>query len=125
MTSTVNVVPSTFCKLPPSFHQGSSSSGEQVLVAVPAGHAPPLLPPFRSELTSRRASLRAKKGANLWVPNLVNMAVGTTPPVLNSGSVPRYDYRHTPVDNKERRFVPLMPTHVTVLSLLVVCLCSR
>ena len=110
-----------------------------MLVAVPAGHAPPLLPPFRSELTSRRASLRAKRGANLWVPNLANKAGGTTPSILNSGSVSRYDRLYdvslvmlpTHVSRQQRVafcsncWLQLMPNHITVLSLLVVCLCSR
>jgi hypothetical protein len=62
-----------------------------VLVAMPAGHALPPLLPFRSEVTSRRASLGATRSENLWVPNLVNMADEITTPVLNPELVSRYD----------------------------------
>jgi hypothetical protein len=102
-----------------------------VLVAVPACHAPPRLPPFRYKVTSRRASLRTKRGSNLWVPNLVNMAGG----ILNSGSVSRYDVSLVMLQihaSRQQRvafcsnfWLQLMPNHITVLSLLVVCLCSR
>jgi hypothetical protein len=58
---------------------------------MPACHAPPPLLPGRSEVTSRRASLRVKRGENLWVPNLVNMMDTITTPVLNPELVSRYD----------------------------------
>jgi len=106
-----------------------------VLVAVPACYAPPRLPPFQYKATSRRASLRAKRGANFWVPNLVNMADGATSPILNSGSVSRYDVSLVMLQTHASRqqrvafcsnfWLQLMPNHITVLSLLVVCLCSR
>jgi len=57
---------------------------------MPACHAPLPLLPYRSEVTSRRASLRANRGENLWVPNLVNMADEITTPVLNPELVSRY-----------------------------------
>jgi len=102
---------------------------------VPPGHAPPLLLPFRYEVTSRRAPVRAKRSANLWVPNLVNMAGGATYPILNSGSVSLYDVSLVMLQTHAIRqqrvafcsnwWLQLKPNHITVLSLLVVCLCSR
>jgi hypothetical protein len=54
-----------------------------LLVAVPASHAPPALPPH--PISDRR--LGAKRGENYSVPNLVNMADGVTPLILNLESV--------------------------------------
>jgi hypothetical protein len=35
--------------------------------------------------------LGAKRGENRWVPNLVNMADGVTPPILNPETLSRFD----------------------------------
>jgi len=62
--------------------------GEEVLVAMPTNHAPPPVPthPIQS-FVHVRASYRTRRGGNRWMPNLVKMADGVTPPVLHRKSV--------------------------------------
>jgi len=62
--------------------------GEEVLVATSISHAPPPLPshPIQS-FVHIRVSYRARRGENRWMPNLVKMTDGVTPPVLNRKSV--------------------------------------
>jgi hypothetical protein len=62
--------------------------GKKVLVAMPTSHTPPLLPPHPVQsFLHVRASYRARRCENHWMPNLVKMADGVTPPVLNRKSV--------------------------------------
>lgn len=60
------------------------------MVALPDSRAPPRI---LSDIHVERllGAEKKKKGENRWVPNLVNMAVGVTPTVLNPESFSRYD----------------------------------
>ena len=108
-----------------------------ILVAVPASHTPPPLPPrpIWSDVHVERL-LGAKRGENCWVPNLMNVVVEGYTSNLNPEFPARYEgrtfarCRHTPEDNKPRRFLRIADSSwfrstSLYLSLFNICLCYR
>ena len=108
-----------------------------LLVAVPASHTLPPLPP-RSIWSDVHVEslLGTERDENRWVPNLINMAVGGNTSNLNPEFAARYEgralarCRHTPEDNKPRRFLRIVDSSwfrrtSLYLSLFNVWLCSR
>ena len=90
--------------------------GISLLVAVPACHAPPPLPPHLIwSFLHVKSLLGARRGENHWVPILVSMAGEVTPLVWNPESVLEYEglydvdssscCRHALEGNKPRSFL--------------------
>jgi hypothetical protein len=69
---------------------------EEVLVVMPNSPAPPPLPPHTIQSFVHVEHLTGvRRGEICWMPNLVEMADGVTPPVLqNPESVLWYDGLH-------------------------------
>jgi hypothetical protein len=59
---------------------------KEVLVAMPTSHAPPPVPHPIQIFIHVEHLTGARRGENCWMPNLMKMADGVTPPVLNRKS---------------------------------------
>jgi len=88
--------------------------------------------PREQALPSQTAHFRGQKGWKSWVSNLVNMADGVTPPILNPDSVSQYDglivmlqvhFRgQETARSSSNCYLKLIPKHVAIYST-VNCVC--